>query len=217
MINIGNFNIYPNDIDYVKLEQQGLCKDGNLNDTYFKLYNTYLSLFYDILNDNGLNSFDNDLENSNLHFNQVEKEDMDMYQSNSIFKYFYVRNNLYLEKLSNEDIENLLSNDSNKKDIALRTFKDIINIDDGYKVCYGPDTDNFWYDSDILVLGFRFLEFSDNGLSDEAWEEEFYKKRTYLNNMFSSLEASLTEKLGLKVKICEYDEYSIINNKNIEK
>ena len=47
MINIGNFNIYPNDIDYVKLEQQGLCKDGNLNDTYFKLYNTYLSLFYD--------------------------------------------------------------------------------------------------------------------------------------------------------------------------
>ena len=156
-------------------------------------------------------------ENSNLHFNQVEKEDMDMYQSNSIFKYFYVRNNLYLEKLSNEDIENLLSNDSNKKDIVLRTFKDIINIDDGYKVCYGPDTDNFWYDSDILVLGFRFLEFSDNGLSDEAWEEEFYKKRTYLNNMFSSLEASLTEKLGLKVKICEYDEYSIINNKNIEK
>ena len=140
-----------------------------------------------------------------------------MYQSNSIFKYFYVRNNLYLEKLSNEDIENLLSNDSNKKDIVLRTFKDIINIDDGYKVCYGPDTDNFWYDSDILVLGFRFLEFSDNGLSDEAWEEEFYKKRTYLNNMFSSLEASLTEKLGLKVKICEYDEYSIINNKNIEK
>ena len=74
-----------------------------------------------------------------------------------------------------------------------------------------------WYDSDILVLGFRFLEFSDNGLSDEAWEEEFYKKRTYLNNMFSSLEASLTEKLGLKVKICEYDEYSIINNKSIEK
>ena len=174
-------------------------------------------MFYDILNDNGLNCFDNDLENSNLHFNQVEKEDMDMYQSNSIFKYFYVRNNLYLEKLSNEDIENLLSNDSNKKDIVLRTFKDIINIDDGYKVCYGPDTDNFWYDSDILVLGFRFLEFSDNGLSDEAWEEEFYKKRTYLNNMFSSLEASLTEKLGLKVKICEYDEYSIINNKSIEK
>ena len=40
MINIGNFNIYPNDIDYVKLEQQGLCKDGNLNDTYFKLYKT---------------------------------------------------------------------------------------------------------------------------------------------------------------------------------
>ena len=76
MINIGNFNIYPNDIDYVQLEQQGLCKDGNLNDTYFKLYNTYLSLFYDILNDNGLNCFDNDLENSNLHFNQVEKEDM---------------------------------------------------------------------------------------------------------------------------------------------
>ena len=128
-----------------------------------------------------------------------------------------LRNNLYLEKLSNEDIENLLSNDSNKKDIVLRTFKDIINIDDGYKVCYGPDTDNFWYDSDILVLGFRFLEFNDNGLSDEAWEEEFYKKRTYLNNMFSSLEASLTEKLGLKVKICEYDEYSIINNKSIEK
>ena len=163
MINIGNFNIYPNDIDYVKLEQQGLCKDGNLNDTYFKLYNTYLSLFYDILNDNGLNCFDNDLENSNLHFNQVEKEDMDMYQSNSIFKYFYVRNNLYLEKLSNEDIENLLSNDSNKKDIVLRTFKDIINIDDGYKVCYGPDTDNFWYDSDIF----------DGELADMLVERKF--------------------------------------------
>ena len=42
-----------------------------------------------------------------------------MYQSNSIFKYFYVRNNLYLEKLTNEDIENLLSNDSNKKDRLL--------------------------------------------------------------------------------------------------
>ena len=40
MINIGNFNIYPNDIDYVKLEQRGLCKDGNLNDAYFKLYNS---------------------------------------------------------------------------------------------------------------------------------------------------------------------------------
>ena len=129
MINIGNFNIYPNDIDYVKLEQQGLCKDGNLNDAYFKLYNTYLSLFYDILNDNGLNSFDNDLENSNLHFNQVEKEDMDMYQSNSIFKYFYVRNNLYLEKLSNEDIENLLSNDSNKKDIVLvKSFNEMLDL-----------------------------------------------------------------------------------------
>ena len=159
MINIGNFNIYPNDIDYVKLEQQGLCKDGNLNDTYFKLYNTYLSLFYDILNDNGLNCFDNDLENSNLHFNQVEKEDMDMYQSNSIFKYFYVRNNLYLEKLSNEDIENLLSNDSNKKDIVLRTFKDIINIDDDYKVCYGPDTDNFWYDSERTArIALKYME-----------------------------------------------------------
>ncbi len=217
MINIDNFNIYPNDIDYIKLEQLGLCKDGNLNDTYFELYNTYLSLFYDILNDNGLMSYDNDLGNCSLEFYQVYEENMDMYQSNSIFKYFYVRNNLYLEKLSNEDIEKLLSNDSNKKDIVLRTFKNIIKKYDGYKVCYGPDTDNFLFDSDVLVLGFRFDYYIDNVLSDEMWELDVYKRRTYLINMFTSLEASLTEKLGLKVKICGYDEDSIINNKSIEK
>lgn len=217
MINITNFNIYPNDIDYSKLEQLGLCKENKLNDTYFKLYNTYLTLLYDVLNDNGLNKYDYELENSNLHFNQVKKEDMDMYQYNSLFKYFYIRNNLYLEKLGEENILKLLSNNNDKKDIVLRTFKNIININDGYKVCYGPDTDNFWYDSDILVLGFRFDEFSDNGLSDDAWEEEFYKKRTYLNNMFSVLESTLTKKLDLKVKVCEYDKYSVINNKSIEK
>lgn len=218
MINAENFSIYPNDINYVKLEQLGLCdKDDNLNDSYFKLYNTYLGLLYDILKDNGLMNYDDDLKNSSLHFNQIEKEDMDMYQSNSIFKYFYVRNNLYLEKLDNEDIKKLLSEDNNKKDIVLRTFKNVVNIDDGYKVCYGPDIDRFWYDSDILVLGFRYDEFYDNGLSDDDWQDEFCEKRPYLNNVFSNLEANLTEKLGLKVKVCEYDEYSIINDKNIEK
>lgn len=212
MTNIDSFNIYPNDIDYIKLEKMGLCKSGLLNEKYFELYDIYLDLLYDILKESELKKYDDELENSNLHFNRVDKKNMDMYQSNSIFKYFYIRNNLYLEKLDKEDIEKILFS-NNSREVVLRTYKSIININDGYKVCYGPDTDNYWYDSDILVLGFRFDEFGDNGLLDDKWIEEFYKKRNYLNNVFSYLEANLTKMLGMKVKICEYDKNSIIIKK----
>lgn len=219
-------NIYPNSLNMLLMEEKRLSDQGKLNDKYFILLNNYKYLLCRYLIGNtSLKHFDDELKQSNLMFSFLDLGDMDFYQSTSYLglTYLYLRNNLYVEKLSEEDIEKIVNLDYNNlqlldecSKIVSRTFKNVINVsdsnEDDVKVCYGLDANKFWFNSDELVIGFRYDEYKNDNLSDKEWEENYFLQIDYLKNFFINFEDTLSKELGMKVKIVQYTEFTVMDN-----
>ena len=73
---------------------------------YLNLYNIYNNLLIQFLmKEYSLINVDNELAKRKDEFKEVSYEDKDMYQKSSTgyLKYFYLRNNIYIERLSVEE------------------------------------------------------------------------------------------------------------------
>lgn len=197
----------------------------NFNDKYYTLYKNYkklLDMF--LLAKFSLKEYDDRVENSGLKFVPVKKEDMDYYQyiSNMGLKYFYLRNNLYIEKLDEKDIDVLINlsqeqlANPNKEimDIIERTYLMVIDFASGKGMpsmsCYGLDYDEYWHDSSELVFGFIFDDFADNGLGqDELWQENYFKQTRFINELLAEMNKKISEAQGKNVNFIRYNEFTI--------
>ena len=204
------------------LEEKGYIKNGNISEEYYKLYNNYrtlLNIF--LIKTLKLNEFDDSLSNSNLMFIPVSTENMDFYQyfSSNFLKFFYLRNDLFVEKLSDEDKNKILNlnegellNPSDEiLEIIGRTYADVINSSfDGSVImnCYGPDSNNYWVDSSSLVIGIRYDEYSDE-ISDDIWEDVHYKQVDFLNELIKKLNLEIQTKMQTKSSIILYNDFTI--------
>ena len=205
----------------------------NLKTDFLKMYSFYMNLFTKYLTTKTLiKKFDDYLNHSNLNFVKIEEENKDIYQklSGNTLKYFYVRNNLYLDRLTTEEImflKNLIINNSMELDSKTEkfiesTYKKLMfeDIDESSDILtnFGPENIQFFAPSNALIIGFRYDEFNYNGMSDKEWDENYNKQILLLENIFKQLNENIKNNFNNNSYIIKYDDFSIkkkINEDNI--
>ena len=205
-------------------------------EVYLELYSAYSYFFREYIIDKlELKKYDEKLTNSNLNYLKVKDENMDIYQdfSKDALNYFYIRNNLYVERLTLGEKEyvyrKFVTNDNIMSDKMINfienTYKKVIfeNINNDGQLCdinYGPDTLMYMYcaPNNALIIGVRYDDFNLNGQTDEEWDANRRKQLDYLFGLMENLENDSNNKVNIPVVCIKYDEYSIIkkeiNKKN---
>lgn len=187
------------------------------NNEYFKLLNNYKKLFESYLKEKlPLQLIDENIKKSELKFIPMKEDNMDFYQISSTMglDYIYLRNNLYIEKLSKEDLEllsTLQTYDDGAKEFIKRTYLTVINpYDEKRLVFYGPENSKHLCDSTDVVLGIRYNEFETNGMNDEEFQKNFLEQLRLISQVSTLLEIASPNELGTNVKVIQYNELSIM-------
>ena len=202
------------------LISKGLYDNNDYTDKFYRLYmNYHILLDKYLVRKYSLIKYDKAFDESGLRFIPVEEENMDYYQyiSQMDLNYIYLRNNIYVEKLSDEDIDKILSLNDNfleypreeTFELIERTYKDVIDVNNDHSnslARYGPDNDNYWFPSNELVIGFRHDDFADNGLGDgEMWANNNEKQIIFINMFLDNINK---ETRG-EVNFVWYNDYTI--------
>lgn len=174
------------------------------------LYSCYSFLLIDYLCDIcKLDEYDSFLSNSENEYLKVEENEQDVYQyfCNKRLNYFYVRNNLFIENLNEEEISflsdkayNYLYDDASKLFVE-KTFKKIIENKSSASdnVFCGNLNSKFLVPKNTLVLGLRYV-YNKNNLS-YIYEE--------IGKLTDVLEHSFSNRLNVSTQIIKYDDSSI--------
>ena len=192
---------------------------------YIDLYNIYRFFMTKyIIEKLNLKEYDKKIKNSKCNFLPVETDRMDVYQFFSCdeLKYIYIRNNVYIERLSSEEInileEKLKNNDYSidKKvaDLIEKTyqkiiFEDIMKNGKIYQITYGPDSSNYFARNDSLVLGIRYDEFAETELTDEEWKKQNQKQREFLRKIINEMINEFENIINVPINIIKYNDYSV--------
>ena len=160
-------------------------------ENYLLLYLTYSNLLYCyLLNKLKLKEFDNMLVNGRNHFQEVSIDNMDFYQylAKDYLKYFYIRNNLYIERLNENELnflkkknfDNNLDLDEETINFISKTYPKVIKENNDSKsvnINYGPDNFQFYKPSDALIIGVRFDDYyKEPGETSEEWDSKYNDK-----------------------------------------
>ena len=193
---------------------------------YVKLYNLYRKCFTEyIINKLNLKYYDDKILNSNLNFKAVNKKDMDIYQyfSSDELKYLYIRNNIYLENLTEDErlfLNNLLNDKNYEFDKRIETFieetyervifENICKDDKEYMVFYGTNAECYMASNKSFILGLRYDDFTFEDTNEELWEKQ-YEKQTleFLPKLISEMKKKFEKELKTSVQIMKYNEFSV--------
>ncbi len=191
---------------------------------YLSLYITYSNLLYKFLLEQlNLKKYDDMIINADNHFQPVNVNDMDIYQYLSIkyLKYIYIRNNLYIERLSNEEMEYLklknknhdLELDNDTRNFISNTYLKVISEQIDSKVVnisYGPDNLRFYKPNNALIIAIRFDDYyKEVGETSEEWEAKYNDKLLELDMIKACLNSNL-KKSGIKSEVIIYNDFSVI-------
>ena len=152
---------------------------------------------------------------------------MDIYQrlSSSYLKYLYLRNNLYIENLSNEEILRLrqfmqqqatLSNQELYRFIENTYQKVISETKEVTTMNYGPENPDFFADSNSIIIGLRTDDFADSD-KIENWSELHNKREFELDFFLNYLKVELNGKLPIPVSVIRYNDFSVKKRLNQNK
>lgn len=201
--------------------------NNNSKEIYLELVKKYYNLVLEFLDrEYNLKKIDDKFVNSPLRYKEVELDDCDIYQSLSKkkYKFFYLRSNIYIERLSKEELEYL--NGLEKYDDSTNSFikSTIMKVateagvsNNIYTTNYGPDSTNYFARSDEVIIGFRedeFYKYPDQ--TSEKWNELNDKKKYDTRKNFNDLEFELYNNDGIKFKVIEYNSFSVVPKQKIE-
>ena len=217
-------NLIPNRFDIKLASVVGLATNGKLNDNYYQVMSIYYH-FLELYLDEKLGISKIEKEIDEAHPDYVPFEYGDAYQALSNNKYFYIRNTLYIENLSREVINYLISHseksiDKTIREIIEKTYKVVITSksDDGkkYYLNYGPSECNCHAPNDSLVLGFRLTDNEEEKYgTGKEWLKYKDSKIKYIRDLLNKTQSGFSSKLGIDVKIIDYSNY--VQNNKIEK
>ena len=194
--------------------------DNDINnfDKYLKIQSFYRKILEDYILENiDIANYDEKISNSNLEFGLIDNKMMNLYHRTSYMnlKYIYLRNYLFIEKMSKDDIDYLYNKILKKDyiigdkelDIIKRTYKNVIN--DNYKhgeykknttTCYGNVTPDNILPSDSLVFCIHYGK-NNKKLDKVGFLENYKQKNEFLNNLKNEMEDKISKKLDVDVKI----------------
>ena len=156
---------------------------------------------------------------------------MDIYQyfSSDILKYFYIRNNIYIEKLNKKEIDFLEKKIQSKNyeldDETMQIiessyrrviFEDVLKNGELCKTLYGPNSSNFFADNNAIIIGVRYDEFAENKLNDDEWDELHQQQVEFLESLITRMNKNLNSNSAVPIEILEYSEFSIIPRKKFK-
>lgn len=206
---------YSDYFDNIPLESQ---------DNYLRLYSVYSDLLIQyLIKKYDLKAYDEMLKTSSKRFVKVDTENMDLYQytSSEYLDFLYLRNNIYIENLNEEEIIYLNKitdsrlNDEFEKFIE-STYRKVIFPNKGYTM-YGPDNSKYLKSTNSLIIGLRHKGLDLNNDNEEEIEM-FMKQNNYLKLFISELEKQLNEKNIDNVNVIEYNDFSVVKeNTNLKK
>lgn len=196
---------------------------------YLNEYSTYVKLFLMYLIKNTsikrMESEIRDCPDFKYKIPGSYPEDQDMYQylCNEDLEYFYIRNNIYIERLTPKEKEYLDSIANSKdfkfddkaekfvKETVLKLIKDGTRTDtnDSYYINFGPSDDRYFYAfNDSIVIGARMYP----GMPADDLEEfnkSYHKRMDYFSEKCEELEELLNKELNMKTKVIEYGDTSV--------
>ena len=189
-------------------------------ENYLKLYSIYNDLLIQyLIKKYDLKIYDDMIKNSNKKFTDIDTLDMDLYQYNSseYLSYLYLRNNIYLENLTSEEIQYLNKIKDSKltkeyEEFIEKTYRKVLLSNNEYEM-YGPDNNKYLKKSNSIIIGLRHKRIDLNNSSDEEIDL-FMDQENYLRLFIPELERQLNAKGIDNVSIIYYDEYSVIRNSN---
>lgn len=217
-------NVIPNNskVSFGKMTKE-------LKEEYLLLYFSYRKLFTEyIIEKVNLIKYDGEISRSNLNFKPVELNEMDVYQyfSSDILKYFYIRNNIYIERLTRDEKKILQCNVEDKgckldietKKMIETTFQKVIFEDVGkdgkeYMTSYGPNSSSFLAKNNSLVIGMRYDEFGEDGLDDDSWDLLHNERVSYLYTFFYNMIQNIKSEFDIPITILQYNEFSVLSRK----
>ena len=192
---------------------------------YLLLYSLYSNYLYNyliqLLN---LKEYDNLLKNSDKNFVVIDDDNKDLYQflSNGFLNYIYIRNNIYLERLNEEEykflknrlIANNLGYDNLAKKFIDNTYKKVIleNVSDKnhVKINYGPDNYQFYQMDNALILGIRYDNYyRENNINDQEWEKESNDRELIVDIMIEMLSKTLKKNIEISSFVIKYNDFSV--------
>lgn len=209
-------------------EKKLLDENGDFSEKYY-LLQYIMQYFIEKYLEHKINlkKYDDCFLNSDLDFNEVDEKDKDIYQLRSLYHYYYLRNTLYVEKLTLKDLEFLLScyesYQNNLSDEMIRFIEKnlevVISSDislEVRKINYGPPTPDFFAPVDSIVLGFRY-DIYGNSNENENWLDTEFQKKLYLQSVLSSQMEECEKNLDIPLKILVYDDFSVKKIDNLGK
>lgn len=199
--------------------------DEDAKELYFQLYSTYSCLFRKYITKKlNLEKYDEMLQNSKLNYLNVSDDEMDIYQDFTKYylKYFYIRNNLYIERLTREEKEYLFQYflmdnvELNDQTIAFieKTYPKVIFEKTGReanleKINFGPEREHYYGLNNSIVIGVRYDEFNLNGLADNEWDTLHEQQVLNLNNVLNEFEKNEKTNISVPLTTIIYSDYSI--------
>ena len=212
------------DEELLLLERPNIRKECNIKSDeemkkYLLIYSVYNKLLVEFLIEKYyLKEVDKELEKRKDSFPEVTSSEKDLYQSLSegYLKYFYLRNNIYIERLTNEQLNYLFSiyqsnnlelTPQNRQFISDTYLKVILEnpTEKGININYGPDNIKYYKPSNSIIVGVRYNQFQ-NLSSDENTFSSLEDKLHILTNF---LEYRIKKESDIPFNIIEYNEYSI--------
>ena len=218
----------PAEYDKTLLKKLNLLDDNyNINENYIAISSTYKCLLEKMLvQELQLKRFDNALKNSGLNFKKVDDNNMDIYQyySNMNLDYIYLRNNIYIENLTDEErqfiIKKYNSNnfelDNETTNFINSTYTKVIKSPNSdayiptYVIYHVSPNPKFSVLNTQLILGVRYSEFYNEGLDDDMWNEMYMKREKFIYDLINNMNNSLKDK---NIIVLRYTEYAIKEKK----
>jgi len=215
-----DFTEIQENIDIEMAKSKNLIKDDDYTN-YGKIYFKYRNgLEYLLKKITPIEQYDKKIKNSDLGFLEVLEEEKDFYQYLSTLKYFYLRNNLYIERLENDYIKKINEIDITKEQdinellqIVMKTYKEIIieypEVSTDTIISFGFDDINLMPYNGSVIIGFRYDEYRNEETLGDNWENNYKKQVEMLEKMLPMLEEGFANILKNNVKIIQYNEFSI--------
>ena len=198
--------------------------DDDKKDEYVNLYNLYRKLFtFYIIKKFDLMKYEKYFFDSKFDFEKVQTREMDFYQwySSEELDYFYIRNNVYLEQLNNEELEQLKSMEKNNESELTekteyyieKTYKkaifEKIRGDELIHIAYGAEALRNFHRNDSLVIGFRYDRFVENELDDKTWMNQDQAKVQIVQMVLNEMNKVYGNTLDIPFIATEYNRFSI--------
>ncbi len=216
------------DEEFLLLERPNIRQECNIKSDaemngYLILYNVYNNLLIQfMMKKYYLLDVDKQLEKRIDDFPLVPYEEKDLYQhlSEGYLKYFYLRNNIYIERLTREQINYLwsiyktgdLSLNSSNFQFIENTYQNVIlenPNEENVNINYGPDNKKYYKPSNSIIIGVRYNQYKNN-----------YEVSSLANNLgkldvlTNFLEYKVRKETNIPFNVIKYDEFSVKCKKN---